>query len=106
MGLGSSSISSLPEGYVQNITNTPEYFESLKRNKIPIFRGYEFKNKDKMYGTIIRNLMCYLTVDLHEMNEKFNEKNEQNFLFKELLELQPKWSWKEHLKKKVYLVWK
>ncbi len=89
LGLGSSSISSLPEGYVQNITNTPEYFESLKRNKIPIFRGYEFKNKDKMYGTIIRNLMCYLTVDLHEMNEKFNEKNEQNFLFKELLRIKP-----------------
>ena len=89
LGFGSSSISSLPEGYVQNITNTPEYIESLKKNKIPIFRGYAFKNKDKMYGTIIRDLMCYLSVDLHEIDEKFNEENKQNFLLSELQRVKP-----------------
>ena len=41
LGFGSSSISSLLGGYIQNISNVVGYIESLKRNKMPIFRGYK-----------------------------------------------------------------
>ncbi len=89
LGFGSSSISSVPEGYVQNYSNALDYYESIKKNKIPVFRGYKFKNKDRMYGEIIKNLMCYLNVDLNEIKEKFNLENNQNFLFYELLKIKP-----------------
>ena len=89
LGFGSSSISSLLGGYIQNISNVVEYIESLKRNKMPIFRGYKFKNKDEMYGNIIGDLMCYLSVDLQEINRKFNKENKQNFLVNELQKVKP-----------------
>jgi oxygen-independent coproporphyrinogen-3 oxidase len=89
IGVGSSSISSLSDGYVQNITYIPDYIESLKKNKLPILRGRKFKNKDKMYGTIIKELMCYLNVDLNEIIHKFNKENEPNIFFRELLKVKP-----------------
>ena len=89
IGVGSSSISSLSEGYVQNITYIPNYIESLKKNKLPILRGCKFKNKDKMYGTIIKELMCYLSVNLNEIIHEFNKENEPNIFFRELFKVKP-----------------
>lgn len=89
LGFGSSSISSMPEGYVQNYSNVLEYFTSIKKNKIPIYRGYEFKNEDKIYGEIINNLMCYLNVNLNKIKKKFNLEKKHNFLFYELLKIKP-----------------
>jgi oxygen-independent coproporphyrinogen-3 oxidase len=41
IGIGASSISNLPNGYVQNTTRTINYINTLKNNKLPISRGYE-----------------------------------------------------------------
>jgi len=71
IGIGASSISSLPNGYVQNITRITDYLRTLKKNKLPISRGYELKEEDKMYGIIIKELMCYLNVDLKQIAKKF-----------------------------------
>ena len=79
IGIGASSISYLPNGYVQNIAQTDGYISSLKENKLPISRGHEFRVKDRIYGTIIKELMCYLSVDLNQVAEKF-EKNIDLFL--------------------------
>ncbi len=79
IGIGASSISYLPNGYVQNIAQTDGYISSLKENKLPISRGHEFRTKDRIYGTIIKELMCYLSVDLNQVAEKF-EKNINLFL--------------------------
>jgi oxygen-independent coproporphyrinogen-3 oxidase len=79
IGIGASSISCLPNGYVQNIAQTDGYISALKENKLPILRGHEFRVKDRIYGTIIKELMCYLSVDLNQVAEKF-EKNINLFL--------------------------
>ena len=79
IGIGASSISYLPKGYVQNIAQVDGYISSLKENKLPILRGHEFRAKDRIYGTIIKELMCYLSVDLNQVAEKF-EKNINLFL--------------------------
>ena len=64
---------------MQNIAQVDGYISSLKENKLPILRGHEFRAKDKIYGTIIKELMCYLSVDLNQVAEKF-EKNVNLFL--------------------------
>jgi oxygen-independent coproporphyrinogen-3 oxidase len=71
IGIGASSISSLPNGYVQNITRIADYIRALKKNKFPISRGYELKTEDKIYGIVIKELMCYLNVDLKRVAKKF-----------------------------------
>ena len=73
IGIGASSISSLPNGYVQNITKITDYIRALKKNKLPISRGYELKTEDKIYSIVIKELMCYLNVDLKQVTKKFSK---------------------------------
>ena len=73
IGVGASSISSLPDGYAQNIAKIDDYVRALKKNKLPISRGYKLKTEDKIYGIIIKELMCYLNVDLRRVTKKFSK---------------------------------
>jgi oxygen-independent coproporphyrinogen-3 oxidase len=73
IGIGASSISSLPNGYVQNIIKIDHYMRVLKKNKLPISRGYKLKREDKMYSFVIKELMCYLNVDLNRVTKKFHK---------------------------------
>jgi len=73
IGIGTSSISSLPNGYAQNITQIADYIKVLKKNKLPISRGYELKTEDKIYSIVIKELMCYLNVDLKRVTKKFSK---------------------------------
>ena len=73
IGIGASSISNLPNGYVQNTTKIVNYINALKNNKLPISRGYKMKADDKIYREIINELMCYLNVDLNRIAKKFGK---------------------------------
>ena len=73
IGIGASSISSLPNGYVQNIAKISDYIRALKKNKLPISRGYGLKEKDKIYSSVIKELMCYLNVDLRQVTKRFSK---------------------------------
>ena len=73
IGIGASSISHLPNGYIQNTTQTNKYINSIKKNKLPISRGHEFKLEDKVYGAIIKELMCYLNTDISHVAKKFDK---------------------------------
>jgi oxygen-independent coproporphyrinogen-3 oxidase len=73
IGVGASSISSLPNGYVQNIAKISDYIRALKKNKLPISRGYGLKEKDKIYSSVIKELMCYLNVDLRQVTKRFSK---------------------------------
>jgi oxygen-independent coproporphyrinogen-3 oxidase len=73
IGIGASSISSLPNGYVQNITKITDYIRALKKNKLPISRGYKLTKEDNIYSIVIKELMCYLNVDLKQVTKKFSK---------------------------------
>jgi len=40
---------------------------------LPISRGYKLKREDKMYSFVIKELMCYLNVDLNRVTKKFHK---------------------------------
>jgi oxygen-independent coproporphyrinogen-3 oxidase len=73
IGIGASSISSLPNGYVQNITKITGYIRDLKKNKLPISRGYKLTEEDNIYSIVIKELMCFLNVDLKQVAKKFSK---------------------------------
>ncbi len=87
IGIGASSISNLPNGYVQNTTRTINYINTLKNNKLPISRGYEMRQNDKIYREIINELMCYLNVDLNQIAKKFGKN--VNFFSSNIEKLKP-----------------
>lgn len=66
IGLGVSSISSLPQGYAQNTSNHLFYTQSLKEQKLPIERGVALLEEDKRRREIIMSLMCLLQARVPE----------------------------------------
>lgn len=64
IGLGESSISTLPQGYAQNAADITRYRERINSGHLPVMRGIGFQGEDRLRGDVIERLMCNFTVDL------------------------------------------
>jgi oxygen-independent coproporphyrinogen-3 oxidase len=71
IGLGASSIGSLPHGYTQNVANVPAYRALLAESKLPVARGFRLSKVDRVYREIIETLMCTLEVDLDTVARRY-----------------------------------
>lgn len=72
LGLGASSIGSLPEGYVQNIPKVPLYRAFIEKARLPIVRGIGLSEDDKIRRQIIERLMCGAKVDLETIASQWH----------------------------------
>ena len=64
IGLGASSISALPQGYIQNKPDVPDWRKTIESGALPVARGIALSEDDKLRRGIIEKLMCFLAVDL------------------------------------------
>ncbi len=71
IGFGASSIGSLPNGYVQNVTATGEYVRAIQENGLAIARGIAFSDEDRMRGWVIERLMCDFRISTDELRRRF-----------------------------------
>jgi len=58
IGLGASSIGSLPQGYIQSVTATGEYSRRALAGELPVARGFALSDMDKARRWVIEALMC------------------------------------------------
>ena len=70
IGMGISSIGSLPVGYMQNTSDIHHYEAALDKGELPIIRGISFSAEDILRADIIEQLMCNLRVDLRATTDK------------------------------------
>lgn len=71
IGIGASSIGSLPNGYVQNIVPMHAYEETVENGEFAVSKGIELNADDKIRRHIIERLMCDLEVDLNKVSKLF-----------------------------------
>ncbi len=64
IAFGASSISALPQGYIQNIVETGAYSRAVLAGTLPAAKGIAFTGEDRLRAAIIERLMCDLAVDL------------------------------------------
>lgn len=64
IGLGASSISSLPQGYVQALQNIPAWRAALEAGELPVARGIALTDEDRLRRAVMESLMTSLQVDL------------------------------------------
>jgi oxygen-independent coproporphyrinogen-3 oxidase len=67
VGLGASAISSLPDGYAQNVAAADRYGAALESGSLATARGVALSDADRLRGEIIGKLMCLQAVDLAEV---------------------------------------
>lgn len=58
IGLGVSSISDSWYGFAQNVKDIKSYYELLKQDTLPVFRGHILNDEDLIVRQHILNLMC------------------------------------------------
>lgn len=64
LGLGASSIGSLPQGYVQNAAGVPAWRDAIRDGRLPVARGITLTPQDRLRRAVIERIMCDLNVDL------------------------------------------
>ena len=64
LGLGASSIGSLPQGYVQNLPSIPAWRDAVRAGRLPVARGVALTDADRLRREVIETLMCQNEVDL------------------------------------------
>jgi oxygen-independent coproporphyrinogen III oxidase len=71
IGIGASSIGSLPSGYVQNIVPMRDYEKIVETGEFAVGKGIELKRNDKVRRHIIERLMCDFEIDLKTVSSMF-----------------------------------
>ncbi|MEH6526677.1 MAG: oxygen-independent coproporphyrinogen III oxidase [Sneathiella sp.] len=71
LGIGASSIGSLPRGYVQNTVPMRSYEEFMQKGELAVIKGIELSLDDKIRRHIIERLMCDLEVNLNSARGLF-----------------------------------
>jgi oxygen-independent coproporphyrinogen-3 oxidase len=71
IGLGASSISRFPGGYVQNAPATAAYKQRIAQAIFPGSRGYEMTADDQLHARAIETLMCYFALDLDDLSRDY-----------------------------------
>ena len=70
LGLGASSIGSLPQGYVQNHPSVPAWRDAVRSGALPVARGIALTAEDRLRRAVIETLMCTNAVDLRAVAEQ------------------------------------
>jgi len=67
IGLGASSISRFPAGYVQNAPATAAYIQRIEAGGFAGSRGYALTGEDRLRARAIECLMCDFALDLDDL---------------------------------------
>jgi oxygen-independent coproporphyrinogen-3 oxidase len=71
IGLGASSIGALAQGYVQNAVDMPGYKNAILASELPAQKICAFTDEDIVRAQVIEELMCYHSVDLGKITQRF-----------------------------------
>jgi oxygen-independent coproporphyrinogen III oxidase len=73
IGIGTSAIGRLPQGYVQNASDTSNYSRAIMSDCFATARGLVLSAADRIRGRIIEELMCHLDCDIGEILDEHND---------------------------------
>ncbi len=71
IGLGATSISALPDAYVQNIAETGAWSRAVEIGRLPTGKTRLLTAEDQLRRALIERLMCDLRVDVAEIASRF-----------------------------------
>jgi len=72
VGLGASSISRFPQGYIQNNPATSAHTKAIREGRFSAARGHVFTPDDRVRARMIESLMCDFRIDADEMTGRFD----------------------------------
>ncbi|MBC8378354.1 MAG: oxygen-independent coproporphyrinogen III oxidase [Planctomycetes bacterium] len=71
VGLGITSIGRVGEAYIQNVKELEEYDQLISQGKLPVFKGVELDNDDKLRSAVITQLICHFDLSFAAIEKQF-----------------------------------
>ena len=72
IGIGVTSIGEGNDWYVQNYKDLKEYENTIDNDELPVFRGIELNEDDKIRKEVIMSLMSNFKLDIKKIESQFN----------------------------------
>lgn len=79
IGLGPSAISQFGDSFSQNAKDLDPWSEVIEQGKLPIIRGLQVTEEDKLRKHVIMSLACQLTLDIAATEQQFGIDFNQHF---------------------------
>jgi oxygen-independent coproporphyrinogen-3 oxidase len=71
VGLGITSIGRVGDAYIQNVKELDEYDNLIKQGKLPVFKGVDLDDDDKLRREVITQLICHFELDFADIERQF-----------------------------------
>ncbi len=88
IGFGITSIGRVGDAYSQNVKELDEYDRLISQNKLPVFKGVELDDDDKLRRVVITQTICHFGLIFATIEQEFAI-NFSEYFAKELQALEP-----------------
>ncbi len=72
VGLGVTSIGRVGDAYLQNYKELDEYDQAISAGLLPVFKGVELDDDDKLRRAVITQLICHFDLNFAKIEKQFN----------------------------------
>ncbi len=72
VGLGITSIGRVGDAYIQNVKELDQYDQLISQNKLPVFKGVELNDDDKLRRAVITQLICHFELNFAAIEQQFS----------------------------------
>ncbi|MGR8978471.1 MAG: oxygen-independent coproporphyrinogen III oxidase [Gammaproteobacteria bacterium] len=71
VGLGITSIGRVGDAYIQNVKDLETYDKLIKHHKLPVFKGVDLDQDDKLRRAVITQLICHFDLDFAAIEKQY-----------------------------------
>lgn len=71
VGLGITSIGRVGDAYIQNVKELDEYHTRIQEDQLPVFKGVDLNEDDKIRREVITQLICHFALDFQIIEQQF-----------------------------------
>jgi oxygen-independent coproporphyrinogen-3 oxidase len=71
IGLGITSIGRVGDAYMQNVKDLAQYDELIQQGKLPVFKGVDLTEDDKLRRAVITQLICHFDLTFSAIEKEF-----------------------------------
>jgi oxygen-independent coproporphyrinogen-3 oxidase len=72
VGLGITSIGRVGDAYIQNVKELAEYDKLIGQGRLPVFKGVELNDDDKLRRAVITQLICHFDLTFAAIEQAFD----------------------------------
>lgn len=72
VGLGITSIGRVGDAYIQNVKDLDSYARLIAHHKLPVFKGVDLDDDDKIRRAVITQLICHFALHFAAIEQRFS----------------------------------